>query len=116
MLWLWLSACGPETPDICDVEVQVTYADFGASFLRQHCNGCHSATTMDRHGAPTSVTFDSIEEIWQRSEDILRVTTSDTPTMPPAWDLDEGDVELLEHWLMCGTERKDRQSLRQFSP
>ena len=110
-------ACGQDTPAICDSgEVEVTYADFGESFMRQHCQGCHASTSSSRHGAPESVHFDNVDDIWERRDAILRVTTTDSPTMPPAWDLDAGDVMLVEQWLECGSKRSDKRSLRHFNP
>lgn len=116
MLLTWLMmGCGSE-PAICDSGSDVTYADFGETFIRQHCQGCHASSSNDRHGAPESVHFDSIEDIWERRDDILRVTTSDEADMPPAWKLDEDNIRLVQQWLECGSERSDHRSLRQFDP
>ena len=71
-----------ETPEWCVDESHVTYAEFGEVFLRQHCNGCHGSESDNRHGAPTSVSFDSIEAVWTWKDAILRVTTSENASMP----------------------------------
>ena len=118
---IWASAfcmfgCGTETPEWCAEEVHVTYAEFGETFLRQHCNGRHGSEADNRHGAPAVVSFDSIENVWTWKDAILRVTTSENPSMPPAWELDAGDVELLQVWLECGSEYEDQKSLRKFDP
>ena len=107
--------CGSEVPEWCAEESHVTYAEFGEVFLRQHCNGCHGAESDNRHGAPESVSFDSIEAVWTWKDAILRVTT-ESASMPPAWELDAGDVELLQIWLECGSEVDDQKSLRGFDP
>ena len=111
-----LIGCGTETPEWCADESHVTYAEFGEVFLRQHCNGCHGSGSDNRHGAPPSVSFDSIEAVWTWKDAILRVTTSENASMPPAWELDAGDVELLQVWLECGSELDDQKSLRGFDP
>ena len=108
--------CGTETPEWCDEEVDVTYAEFGEAFLRQHCNGCHGSDANNRHGAPIVVSFNSIDDVWTWKDAILRVTTSENPSMPPAWELEAGDVELLQVWLECGSELADQKSLRKFDP
>ena len=118
---IWVSTfgivgCGTETPEWCAEEGDVTYAEFGETFLRQHCNGCHGSEADNRHGAPVIVSFDSIEDVWTWKDAILRVTTSENPSMPPAWELDAGDVELLQVWLECGSELADQKSLRKFDP
>ena len=108
--------CGSEAPEWCAEEDEVTYAEFGGTFLRQHCNGCHGSEANNRHGAPESISFDSIESVWLWKDAILRVTSPENPVMPPAWDLDEGDVALLQVWLECGSELEDQKSLRKFDP
>ena len=121
LIMIWVSVlgvvgCGSETPEWCVEESEITYAEFGETFLRQHCNGCHSSEANNRHGAPDTVSFDSIESVWTWKDAILRVTSSENPTMPPAWELDSGDVELLQVWLECGSELDDYKSLRKFDP
>ena len=108
--------CGSDTPEWCADEDHVTYAEFGETFLRQHCNGCHGSEADNRHGAPTAISFDTIEAVWTWKDSILRVTASENPSMPPAWELDAGDVDLLQVWLECGSELEDQQSLRKFDP
>lgn len=115
MLLLMILACG-NSSDVCDSGMDVTYADFGETFIRQHCQGCHASSSNNRHGAPESVHFDTIEDIWSRRDDILRVTTSEEADMPPAWELDQDNVYLLEQWLECGSKRADRRSMRHFNP
>lgn len=112
----WFFACSTKQPQVCDTAADVTYAEFGESFLRQHCQGCHSSTSTNRQGAPTSVSFDSVDDVWRLSQDILRVTASESPTMPPAWTLEEEDVEMLRWWLECGSIKTDEQSLEDFNP
>ena len=61
-------------PNGVPMKSHVTYAEFGEHFLRQHCNGCHGSGADNRHGAPTAISFDSIEAVWTWKDAILRVT------------------------------------------
>ena len=115
MIWL-IFACSNPQPPVCDTAADVTYAEFGESFLRQHCQGCHASTSTNRQGAPSTIYFDTVEDVWRLSADILRVTTSEIPTMPPAWTLEEHDIEMLRWWLECGSLKSDEQSLQLFDP
>ena len=50
--------------DCIDVPI-VTYASFGQGFLTFSCQGCHASGSVDRQGAPDSVTFDDYQQVIQ---------------------------------------------------
>ena len=103
-------------PEWCSDTPSVTYADFGEAFMNQNCQGCHHMDARDRKGAPVGVHFGSVEDIWERKDDIVRVTLSEDADMPPSRILNEDEQYLLEAWLECGSLREDKQSLRNFNP
>ena len=82
---------------------QLTYQTFGAKFLDDNCNRCHSAQTGDRHGAPSSFRFDTLDEVQAHADRIfVRAATTNT-TMPPGPDDPSADSrEQLAEWLACG--------------
>ena len=108
-------ACADQ-PEWCSDAPAVTYADFGEAFMNQNCQGCHHTDARDRKGAPIGVHFGSVEAIWERKEDIVRVSLGPDTAMPPSRILDEEEQYLLEVWLECGSLRDDKQSLRAFNP
>ena len=114
MIVIFWIGCTYSQPPLCDTAADITYAEFGKSFMTQYCQGCHASTSTNRQGAPDSVNFDTLESIWILREDILRVTTSESPSMPPAWAIPDTDIELLQWWLECGSERMDEQSILLF--
>lgn len=84
----------------------VTYESFGRGFLTGNCQACHASTTANRYGAPEDVTFDTVEEVWARAEQILDVATwydEDEPSMPPQGGVTTDDQTRLEWWLRCAT-------------
>ena len=89
---------------LCDEAPVVTWANFGQGFITENCQGCHASTAIDRYGAPESVTFDDLEEVWAQSDRILARSTGDSPTMPPAGGVSEDDRTRLVWWLECAEE------------
>ena len=86
----------------CENAEDVTYDNFGASFLRHNCQGCHATTTANRYGAPENVHFDDEGAVMQWRERILATTLSDPPSMPPAGAVTDEQAILLHWWLECG--------------
>jgi uncharacterized membrane protein len=91
-----------ELPEICVDAPTVTWANFGAGFITQHCQACHATSTPDRHGAPETVIFDTEEQVWAQADRILARAVGESPTMPPQGGVSEDDLYLLEVWLNCG--------------
>lgn len=82
---------------------QLTYQSFGAQFLHDNCNRCHSAEPGHRHGAPESFRFDTLDEVHLHATRIfVRAATTNT-TMPPGPDDPALESrEQLAEWLACG--------------
>jgi uncharacterized membrane protein len=78
----------------------LTYANFGADFLAEHCNTCH-ATGAD--GAPAAYRFDSPEQVRDLADRIFIRAAGPNVTMPPGPDDPPGEQrEQLAEWLACG--------------
>lgn len=111
MLALTLSACAttpePATQDsasedaFCADAPTVDYNNFGEGFLLANCQGCHASTTANRHSAPKTVTFDTVDQVWAWAPNILSSATGDSPAMPPRGGIDPDDRIRLEWWLRC---------------
>ena len=69
--------------------------------MTSYCQGCHAAAAADRYGAPESVTFDTVDEVWAWQERILIRATGDTASMSPSGGVQEDDRYLLLIWLSC---------------
>lgn len=104
-LLLGLTACAgtSETADtaLCTDAPVVTWASWGDGFLRENCQSCHGEGTQTRNGAPESVVFDSYEDVQAQADDIYRVATGTSPSMPPEGGVSEEQRWLLEVWLDC---------------
>ena len=85
--------------DCIDVPI-VTYASFGQGFLTFSCQGCHASGSVDRQGAPDSVTFDDHQQVIQWLPRIYHRTYV-TLDMPPALGVFEEDLERLRIWVEC---------------
>jgi len=100
-LTLTLAGCeGPADP--CDEVPTVNWANFGEGFLLGNCQHCHGSTAPNRHGAPTTVCFDTVEQVWSRPDRILARAGAEPATMPPEGVTRAEDRELLRDWLECG--------------
>ncbi len=92
---------GEGSDDPCAAGPVTTWANFGHGFLLGNCQGCHAATTPDRHGAPPGVSFDTPADVAHLRAAILATATGPAPTMPPAGGVSETDRARLALWLAC---------------
>ncbi len=104
--WLLLLACaGGVTSDTAaetcaDTAPEVTWDGDVHGFFLSYCDACHAATSPERHGAPTTVTFDTPQQVLAMAQRI-RVRTLDEQTMPVGGGVPSDDLALLEAWLAC---------------
>jgi len=104
---LLLFACSNEidTGELnCSDAPEVNYNNFGDAFFRHNCQGCHASSTEDRYGAPESVVFDTVDQIWNWKDKIVDTTLGENNKMPPAGSITENDQAMLYWWLECGKE------------
>lgn len=87
----------------CERMPPLTYDNFGAGLLEQHCTGCHSSLVPEDHreGAPTGVDFDTYEGVLTWAERIEARAVPDGSTMPPGGGPSEEQRALLHEWLTC---------------
>lgn len=103
-----LAACTANATPIEDYPcpeggTQLTYESFGARFLDDNCNRCHSAGEGLRHGAPESFRFDSLDDVHRHAARIFVRAATTNVTMPPGPDDPAPEVrEQLAEWLACG--------------
>lgn len=95
---------GDTAVDLCDGEASPAWETFAAGFFTQNCQSCHASTTLERQGAPESVTFDTEAEVLAMADRILARATGDAPDMPPEGGVPADDRLLLEIWLSCTSE------------
>jgi len=79
----------------------VTWESWGEGFFMTWCQPCHSATTLERNGAPEGVDFDTEANIVFWAESIRR-TVLEQGSMPIGGGLSKDDAVLLEALLDCG--------------
>ncbi len=102
------AACDPPPLTIdqypCPSEgTMLTYDNFGAQFLADNCNTCHSAEDAARHGAPDSYRFDTLDEVHAHAARIFVRAAGPNTSMPPGpYDPPLDDRERLAEWLACG--------------
>jgi len=103
-----LAACAPDAMTIdqypCPPQgTQLTYESFGNEFFAASCNSCHSALVGDRHGAPESYTFDTLDEVHAHAARIFINSAGPNTTMPPGPDDPPlATRDQLAEWLACG--------------
>jgi hypothetical protein len=105
-----LLACGAPEPQpleesdlgpLCETGLDVTWDGWAAGFMLSQCQPCHASETPNRYGAPTSVTFDTLEHCRAQAgviEDAVLIRAS----MPPAGGITDDERALLARWLACG--------------
>jgi uncharacterized membrane protein len=81
----------------------LAYDNFGASFFAGWCQGCHASDAINRHGAPSHVTFDDVTQIRDRAARIFERSARSNVSMPPGLDdPSREERDLLAEWLACG--------------
>ncbi len=81
----------------------LTYKNFGGSFINAYCQSCHGSTSEDRAGAPGEFIFDTPEQVARHKDRIFARSAAGNDSMPPGPDdpsLEER--EKLAEWLACG--------------
>ncbi len=87
----------------CPEESELTYDNFGGSFLDTYCQRCHASASEDRNGAPAAITFDDVEEIQSHRDRIFARAAGDNKSMPPGPDDPPAEErDMLAEWLACG--------------
>lgn len=89
--------------ETCPPASELTYDNFGAPFLDANCQPCHASAAEDRNGAPSSVRFDTLDDVRSHRERIYARAAGDNTSMPPGPD-DPPAAEraMLAEWLACG--------------
>lgn len=85
----------------CETAPVLTWANFGEGFLLDNCQACHASSAADRHGAPTQVVFDTLDDVRAWEDRIMARAGSELGGMPPAGGVSETDRELLLAWIQC---------------
>lgn len=105
-LLLLLVACDPAPVTIDEMTCNgttLTYDSFGAAFMAENCNTCHAASTGNRHGAPASFTFDTLDEVRAHKARIFVRAAGPNTSMPPGPVDPPADArDMLAEWLACG--------------
>ena len=96
-------APGGDPPDSCE-DSYLTYQNFAEPFALDWCRGCHSAAVPAnmRQDAPPDVNFDSHADVMRWQDRIVKRSTGEAPTMPPAGGPSTDERALLAEWLACG--------------
>ncbi|MCB9761629.1 MAG: hypothetical protein H6739_17425 [Alphaproteobacteria bacterium] len=115
--WTWpaillgIAGCGDkDTADSAEVAALcvdapvVTWENFGAGFISRECQACHGSNAENRNGAPEEVTFDAVNEVWFRADEVIARAAGEDATMPPQGGIEADDRYKLEVWLTCAEE------------
>ena len=88
----------------CPTDSIVSFENFGAPFMLDHCKGCHSAALPEdmRQMAPLDVDFDDLQDIRDQAERIWARCGDQNMTMPPVGGPSDAERRLLGEWLACG--------------
>jgi len=86
-----------------DEGTELTYDNFGESFLVAYCQRCHGAPLGSRNGAPTEYDFATLDDVHEWQDRIFARAAADNSSMPPGPD-DPSLRErvMLADWLACG--------------
>ncbi|MEO8701840.1 MAG: c-type cytochrome [Kofleriaceae bacterium] len=102
---LLVAACATDPveidPALCpESGTPLTYDNFGAGFMADNCNRCHSEA---KSGAPRAFNFDTVEAVRDHADRIFARAAADNVSMPPGPDdPPPAEREQLAEWLACG--------------
>lgn len=103
-----LASCGLFYTDIEDYPcppggTDLTYGNFGGTFINVYCQSCHGSNAEDRAGAPGEFIFDTPDQVAKHKERIFARSAADNDSMPPGPDDPSPEErEKLAEWLACG--------------
>ena len=83
---------------------EVTYDNFGKTFLEKYCTKCHistKTTMMTRMGAPAGSDFDKVEAIQQFKDKIVHLVNVKNSMPPVAPKPADDEKAKLKTWLEC---------------
>jgi hypothetical protein len=99
--WTELSevSCPPEGTDL-------SYTNWAGGFFAEHCNSCHSVSSVDRRGAPIAYVFDTHDQVYALRERIFLRAAGDNTSMPPGPDDPSAEErDRLAEWIACDAPR-----------
>lgn len=87
----------------CPDDSTLDYESFASGFFDSYCRGCHSASSVDRNGAPVGLDYDDRDQIAARAEDIFLFAADGNTFMPEAGPRPSAaERHQLGDWLACG--------------
>ena len=93
---------GPDGPTAgCEDAAEVTWDNWGQSFFRTWCAGCHAEDAPDRHGAPQTLVFDTEGQVFEHRW-LIRDSVLESGRMPLGGGLPQAETEILDLYLLCG--------------
>jgi uncharacterized membrane protein len=107
-------ACEPEQSyekAQCATGTELTWENFGKTFMLRYCNQCHTEGLEDRHGAPEGFDFQELRDVRKHASHIYDRSAGENASMPPGPDdppIDERDD--LAEWLACGAPSEEDTS------
>lgn len=87
----------------CAEGTDLTWENFGETFMIRFCNRCHTASAVDRHGAPEGFDFEDVAAVRKHAAHIYDRSAGENASMPPGPDdppIEERDK--LAEWIACG--------------
>jgi hypothetical protein len=81
----------------------LTYENFGAIFMNEFCNRCHSAPNGQRNGAPDDDVFATQAEVIAHKARIFARAADTNDSMPIGPNTIPSQLRVdLANWLACG--------------
>ncbi len=100
------SGCARDEWDVASCPpdgTELSYENFGETFLNRHCQSCHASDAKERDGAPGAYVFDTRDDVVDFIDRIYERSAGDNTSMPPGPDdPSEEEREALAEWLACG--------------
>ena len=85
----------------CEGVGELSWDNWGRSFFRTWCAGCHAADAPDRHGAPDTIVFDTESQVFDQRT-LIRDSVLESGRMPLGGGLPDAEAEILDLYLRCG--------------
>jgi uncharacterized membrane protein len=110
LLFLSLAACTSSPSGATCPTSNAPVDDTGMQFMATYCTDCHSSQSTNRHGAPTDINLDTIDDVRAHAADIDLVAAagpSATNTTMPQLDTfvtvepTQAEREMLGAFLAC---------------
>ena len=84
----------------------ITWSTLEQDFVTNYCQSCYGSKTLNRFGALTVITFDTLDQVKPYQDRLLDLVVGSEATMSPVGGINQLDLKRLIVWVTYASEMK----------